>query len=153
MEKQYIDLHSNNISQWLIQHFLESGNLDSHLAFIRREYKKRRDDTAKILRRLCGKYLDFNVPEGGFYFWCKIKQSGTSRRLLHEATKTGVTFVPGEAFYTTPNQDKEFRLCFTTHCQTVLNEGIQRLAKAIAQTAGNKGEENSSPYLPVSPII
>jgi len=152
LEKQYIDLHSNNVSQWLIQQFLDSGSLDSHLDLIRREYKKRRDDTEKLLRRLCGKYLDFNVPEGGFYYWCKIKQFGTSRRLLHEATKTGVTFVPGEAFYTTPTQDKEFRLCFTTHCQTVLNEGIQRLAKALAQTGGNK-EEDSSPYVPVSPII
>lgn len=153
LEKQYIDLHSNNVSQWLIQHFLASDHFAGHLSFIRQEYKKRRDDTAKALHRLCGKYLDFAVPDGGFYFWCTIKQSGTSRRLLHEATKTGVTFVPGEAFYTTPTEDKEFRLCFTTHNQTMLNEGIRRLAKAIAQTAGNKGGENSPLYAPVSPII
>ena len=153
LEKQYIDLHSNNISQWMVHLFLEAGNLDSHLTLLRREYKKRRDHTAKALRRFCGKYLDFSVPDGGFYFWCKIKQSGTSRRLLHEATKTGVSFVPGEAFYTTATPDKEFRLCFTTRNQTVLHEGIRRLAKAIAQTANNKGNEDSLLFTPVSPII
>lgn len=153
LEKQYIDLHSNNISQWLVQLFLDTGNLDSHLSLIRREYKKRRDDTAKALQRFCGKHIDFAIPDGGFYFWCKIKQSGTSRRLLHEATKIGVSFVPGEAFYTTPTQDKDFRVCFTTHNQTVLHEGIRRLAKAIAQTTNKKGNEDSLPFAPVSPII
>jgi DNA-binding transcriptional MocR family regulator len=152
LEKQYIDLHSNNIAQWLVTMFLNEGKLPGHLTTVRREYKKRRDTMAKALQRLCVNEIDFTVPEGGFYFWCKLKQSGTSQRLLQEAAKNRISFVPGEAFQTVPTPDKEFRICFTTHNETVLLEGVQRLAKTLTQvTKKNKG--NDAPDCSVWPII
>ncbi|WP_407313637.1 PLP-dependent aminotransferase family protein [Desulfosporosinus sp. SB140] len=79
LEKQLIDLHSNNISQWLLAMFLNEGNLAPHLTTVRREYKKRRDTMAKALLRLCANDLEFTIPEGGFYFWCKLKQKDSPR--------------------------------------------------------------------------
>lgn len=154
LEKQYIDLHTSNINQWLVAMFLSNGYLNRHLSRVRQEYKKRRDMMAKALRRYCGNYIDFTVPDGGFYYWCKIKQSGvTSRRLLQEAAKNGISFVPGEAFYSTPAHDNEFRLCFTVHNETILVEGVQRLAKSLAQLVKNKKDEQPLPYTPATPII
>jgi len=153
LKKQYVDLHSNNIAQWLVHMFLEGGYLADHLSLVRREYKKRRDTMAKALRRFCGDAIDFALPDGGFYFWCKMSQSGTVRRLLHEAAKKGVSFVPGEAFCTIPAQDKEFRLCFVTHNETILVEGIQRLAKALALVTKSKRNENDHAFTSAPPII
>lgn len=154
LEKQYHDLHSNNIAQWLLQLFLTDGNhLAEHLTLVRQTYKKRRDAMAKALRRLCGDNLDFALPDGGFYFWCRLRQSGTCRRLLHEAAKNGVSFVPGEAFYTMPTQDSEFRLCFTTNNETALVEGVQRLAKALAQLQKHKKNEPPLAFAPAPPIV
>lgn len=152
LEKQYIDLHSNNIAQWLVTLFLEEGMLVPHLDMVRREYKRRRDTMVKALRRLCPDDIDFAVPEGGFYLWCRLKREGTSRRLLQEAAKKGISFVPGEAFQTAPVQDKDFRLCFTTHKEEVIFESIQRLAKALTQLTKKNGEKDTAPG-PVWPII
>lgn len=151
IEKQYIDLHSNNIAQWLVTMFLKEGKLAEHLAVVRREYKKRRDIMDKALRRMCANHLEFTLPEGGFYFWCKLKQAGTSRQLLHEAAKNRVSFVPGEAFYTMPTLDQEFRLCFTSHNETVLLESVQRLAKVLtlATKRNNEGEAPPSSLWPI----
>lgn len=114
-----------------------------------------RDTMAKALQRLCANDLEFMVPEGGFYFWCKLKQAGTSQRLLQEAAKNRISFVPGEAFYTVPTLDKEFRLCFTTYKEAVLLEGAQRLAKTITQMTEKNNENNndSPPSCSVWPII
>jgi Transcriptional regulators containing a DNA-binding HTH domain and an aminotransferase domain (MocR family) and their eukaryotic orthologs len=142
LEKQYIDLHSNNIAQWLVTMFLNDGRLEEHLIKVRKEYKKRRDTMAKALQRLCANDLEFTVPEGGFYFWCKLKHEGTSQRLLQEAAKNRISFVPGEAFYTVPTLDKEFRLCFTTYNDAVLLEGTQRLAKTLTQITRKHNENN-----------
>lgn len=152
LEKQYIDLHSNNITQWLITMFLNEGRLAEHLTMVRREYKKRRDTMAKALQRLCANYLEFTVPEGGFYLWCKLKQAGTSQRLLQEAAKNRISFVPGEAFHTVPTLDQEFRLCFTTYNEAVLLEGVQRLAKSLKHITKKK-EDSPVPPSSVWPII
>ncbi|KUO61400.1 MAG: GntR family transcriptional regulator [Gracilibacter sp. BRH_c7a] len=152
LEKQYIDLHSNNIAQWLVTMFLNEEKLAEHLTTVRREYKKRRDTMAKALQRLCANDIEFTIPGGGFYFWCKLIKSGTSQRLLQEAAKNGISFVPGEAFHTVPTLDKEFRLCFTTHNEEVLLEGVQRLAKTLTQITKTNKENDSAPSS-VRPII
>ena len=132
LEKQYVDLHSSNISQWLLHLFLQEDVLQSHLTQVRKEYKKRRDTAASSIRRYCGSDLDFSLPAGGFYLWCKLQRGVTSQVLLHEATKNGVSFVPGEAFYTDQSNLTELRLCFATHPEAKLREGIKRLAKTLS---------------------
>lgn len=152
LEKQLVDLHSNNIAQWLLAMFLNEGKLAQHLTTVRREYKKRRDIMAKALRRLCSNDIEFAVPEGGFYFWCKLKHEGTSRQLIQEAAKNRITFVPGQAFHTAPTNDNEFRLCFTNHNEAVLFESVQLLAKTLDQIT-KKRKENDPPPSSLWPII
>ncbi|MFZ5610925.1 hypothetical protein P378_05450 [Desulforamulus profundi] len=151
LEKQYVDLHSNNFTQWLVHLFLENGYFDEHLRMVRKEYKKRRDGLVKAVRRYLGNHLLFEVPGGGFYLWCRLQAPVSTSKLLHEATKYGVFFVPGEAFYTMPSEDNEFRLCFATYPEPVLTEGVKRLTKAFELAKQNKTE--SFPFNPLQPII
>lgn len=154
LEKQYVDLHSNNLTQWLLHLYLEQGNLSEHLSLMRKEYKNRRDTLARVTQRLCGNSLLFDLPQGGFYLWCNLAQPLSATKLLHEATKAGVSFVPGQAFYSTINGDRELRLCFATHQENVLVEGIKKLSKILAQILrgkNNNGRANS--FSPVRPII
>ena len=87
---------------------------------------------ANSIRRYCGTKLDFSLPTGGFYLWCKLQAEVTSPILLHEARKNGVSFVPGEAFYTDQSNSNELRLCFASHPGKKLEEGIKRLATALS---------------------
>ncbi|MDO7785660.1 MocR-like pyridoxine biosynthesis transcription factor PdxR [Desulforamulus aquiferis] len=153
LEKQYVDLHSNNLTQWLVQLFLEQGNLSDHLAMVRKEYKKRRDTLVRVTQRLCGDNLTFLPPQGGFYLWCRLTKNTSSTKLLHEATKNGISFVPGQAFYPTLEGDQELRLCFATHDETVLIEGVKRLAKSFSQIHKKGKYTGSAISSSVHPII
>ncbi|MDR3563590.1 MAG: PLP-dependent aminotransferase family protein [Negativicutes bacterium] len=138
LEKQYVDLHSANLSQWQLHQYLAADFLPDHLATIRQEYRKRRDFTANALKRYCGDQLTFSFPGGGFYFWCTLTHpQATARHLLQEATRIGVSVVPGEAFYPDAEGNKEFRLCFATNREDVQLEGIKRLAKALDRLSKN----------------
>lgn len=150
LEKQYVDLHSNNFSQWLLYLYLREGYYSEHLKSIRILYKKRRDSLVKAIRRYLGDHISFDVPEGGFYLWCKLK-SGSSARLLQEAIKCGVFFVPGQAFYTVPSEENEFRLCFATHPEAVLVEGIKRLTTAFDHI--HKSKPKTIDNNPLKPIV
>jgi len=153
LEKQYVDLHSNNLSQWLLHLFLQEGALQPHLAQVRKEYKKRRDTAASSIRRYCGSDLTFSLPAGGFYLWCKLQTGVTSQVLLHEATKNGVSFVPGAAFYTDQTNLKEIRLCYATHPEAKLQEGIKRLAKALSSVKQEQKHESLENNFATKPII
>lgn len=138
MEKQYVDLHSNNFTQWLLYHYFAGGHLDKHLSYIRTMYRLRRNTMAKSLKHWFGSELSFTLPEGGFYIWPKLQSDITASDLLHEAKKAGVYFVPGKAFYPNPIVDKEMRLCFTTHTEELISEGIARLADKYQELNSHK---------------
>ncbi|SNS52365.1 DNA-binding transcriptional regulator, MocR family, contains an aminotransferase domain [Anaerovirgula multivorans] len=133
LEKQYVDLHSNNISQWLLDLFIKEGYLANHLIKMRGIYRNRRNVMTEALNQSLKSKLSFQIPQGGFYIWCKINENISLKKLLQEALKTGVSFVPGEAFYAAPGEDKEFRLCFSQHNEEIILEGISRLEKSIGK--------------------
>ena len=154
LEKQYVDLHSANLSQWQLSEFMAGGNLAGHLETIRREYKKRRDTMANALERHCGDQLSYSVPTGGFYFWCRMTHpTATAQQLLQEATRQGVTFVPGEAFYSDTEGSTQFRLCFATNNEETLQEGIKRLGKALAQVSKSYKPGGRSSLSTTKPLI
>lgn len=141
LEKQYIDLHSNNLAQILIYRYLHENYLQAHLTKIRRLYEQRRNTMAQALSHYCREFLKFNLPQGGFYFWCTLQSEHSSHMLLHEAVAKGITFVPGEAFYQTPAPTNQFRLCFATHEEERLVEGIKRLASVLKHTLNKKNNK------------
>ena len=130
-EKQYADLHSNNLGQWLLSRYLTSGEADRHIENINRIYRARRDTLAQALKRYCGQELTFETPDGGFYLWCRLKNGASAQTLLYEATQRGVSFVPGEAFYADRTNSDEFRLCFATCDEQKLELAAQRLGQAL----------------------
>ncbi|MBP2655757.1 MAG: lysN 1 [Firmicutes bacterium] len=130
-EKQYIDLHSNNITQWLLHKFLAKNLLDNHLTKVRTTYLKNRNIAIDALRHYAKGNFKFSIPDGGLYLWGTVQGNCSTKTLLHEAARHGVSFVPGEVFYATPPDLCQARLCFTTTDSELLAEGIRRFAAAI----------------------
>lgn len=148
-EKQHIDLHSNNLSQIILHTFIEEDYLSEHLVFVRSEYKKRRDAMIHAIRRYCNDYMKFNIPEGGFYIWCTINSPTSITELTRRAAAVGVSFVPGIAFYTNGTHSNEIRLCFVTHNEDLLKEGIRRIGKILTSGAANDTQSPNTTGLPI----
>lgn len=149
MEKQYIDLHSNNLSQWLLSLYLAKGELKGHLTWVREQYKVRRDALYQSLTHFLKEDLYFTLPSGGFYIWCKILPPIKAHKLLQKSLKEGVSFVPGNAFDIT-SSGKEFRLCFTSNNTQRLEEAVFRLSKAFKQASRSQitaSEKNIKPLI------
>lgn len=130
-EKQYIDLHCNNLTQWLLTKYLQEGRLDHHLQRVRKEYKQRRDIMADSIHRQSKGLIEYVVPGGGFYLWCRLHCTVSSRVLMQEASRIGVGVVAGEAFYPEQQGHNEIRLCFASHDKQTLSEAIKRLSKLL----------------------
>ena len=131
-EKQYVDLNSNNMAQMMLNIYLEEDLLPGHLALVRREYKKRRNAMAAALRKYCGPLIDFDLAEGGLYLWGRMGPAVSPGELLRHSAALGISFVPGDAFYAHGLSSHEIRLCFATHDEERLTEGIRRLGRALS---------------------
>ena len=70
-------------------------------------------------------------PEGGMFLWGKLPEPVSSLALFDKAVERKVVFVPGEPFYTRKVRTSAFRLNFSCVDESVINDGIARLAEAI----------------------
>ena len=75
--------------------------------------------------------LEFVRPRGGMFMWCRMHAAIDARDLLERASKEGVFFVPGVAFYPGRPDLATFRLSFATMPVERIHEGIERLARVL----------------------
>jgi 2-aminoadipate transaminase len=130
--KQIVDLDTNPLSQWAVWAFLARGLLTSHLERLRREDPRRRDRMLEALEHHCASALAWCRPSGGLYVWCRLTHDLRARDVLPEAARRGVTFAPGTSFHPDGEGEETLRLNFTMADGDTIDEGIARLAAAIA---------------------
>ena len=136
--KQSADLHTNRIGQWQALQWLGTEKYRGHLAELRDFYRLRRDAMQAALEEHFADLADWEVPQGGLFFWLTLKQPLDTRTLLTPALAQNVAFMPGEPFFVDPDQHPGYlRLNFSHVAPERLSEGLKRLAAVIrqAQTA------------------
>ena len=101
--KQATDLHSNRPAQWFIARQLRDPGHEQRLLGLREVYRAGRDAMQASLQRHFSDLADWQLPQGGLFFWLKLKQPRDTRQLLPLALQQNVAFMPGEAFFPDPS--------------------------------------------------
>jgi DNA-binding transcriptional MocR family regulator len=135
--KQTADLHTGTYAQLIVAEFLRSGLFTKHLERMRVEYAHRRDVLLAALHRSAPAGLSWNQPEGGYYVWCDLPEDLPSARLMVEAARERVSFVPGAVFSVDGSSASHLRLTFTSVTPELLKEGAMRLARTLRAVQTN----------------
>jgi len=126
--KEAMDLHSNGLSQTILDHYLtDLHRYRSHTALLRKMYSKKMQVFKTYLNELLPAF-EYTVPEGGMFIYGKLPGISTSA-LVESALKQGVVFVPGREFYHNQERDDEIRLNFTNCSAKEVYKGLSILAK------------------------
>jgi len=152
LAKQGVDLHANTFSQHLLERFMRDGHFAAHIENSKTVYRRRRDRMAAALRRDPSIDLDFDVPKGGFYIWCRLPEGVEQSALLANAAARGVVFLPGRACYPTEPTENCIRLNFSHASEDSIEVGIERFLESVrdAKVWGRvKGPDGVS----TSPIV
>ncbi|ROL67051.1 GntR family transcriptional regulator [Pseudomonas protegens] len=132
--KQSADLHTNRVGQWQAMQWIGSDQFRQHLGELRSFYRLRRDAFEVALQSHFADLADWQVPQGGLFFWLSLKQPLDTRTLLKSALEQDVTFMPGEPFFSEPERNHgHLRLNFSHIDPARLDEGLKRLATVIRQ--------------------
>src|SRR3989338_6567956 len=124
--KQSADLHTNRIGQWQPLRSIAPRHYREHMAELRAFYRVRRDAMQAALLEHFAELADWNIPQGGLFFWLTLKQPLDTRTLLKQALAQNVAFMPGEPFFTDPEQNPGYlRLNFSHIAPQRLGEGLR----------------------------
>ena len=141
--KQMTDLHVNTPAQLLLDHLIRRGDYENHITLLRQEYAMRRNLMLKALEKHKVPGTSWNKPAGGYYVWCRLPDNIVRHKLVANAGKRGVVFLPGEAFYPDGTQgDAHIRLNYTFVRPEQIEPGIKHLMQAVRETAANGNQEN-----------
>lgn len=131
LAKQGADLHTSTFNQIVAYEVAKGGFLDQHVRHIRNVYRERRDAMLAALDKYFPKEVRWTKPQGGLFLWVVLPERLDCFKLLDEAIKEKVAFVPGCAFYADESGRNTMRLNFSYVRPEVIEEGIKRLGRVI----------------------
>ncbi len=129
--KQAADLHTPGFNQRVVHEVIKGGFLDEHVPKIRARYKANRDAMAKALAECLPAGCEWQVPEGGMFFWIRLPEGLDAMALLPRAVDAGIAYVPGAAFYAHQPDPRTLRLSFVTLTPDLIAEGVDKLGRVL----------------------
>ena len=98
---------------------------------VRRSYAERsRWLTEALHQELPDEFLEFALPRGGMFLWCRLT-GGTAEAVAQNALKKKVAVVPGNPFFSKPPTEQYLRLSFSKLTENEAMEATKRLAATI----------------------
>jgi len=98
--KQAADLHSNRLAQCMVSMLLSDSDwMSERLKKLRSVYSERRAVMHEVLGDCASTIAEWKLPEGGMFFWLKLRRKMDLQLALRNAIEKGVAFMPGDPFY------------------------------------------------------
>ncbi|HCL80123.1 MAG TPA: aminotransferase [Synergistaceae bacterium] len=129
--KEAADLHTSTLSQYEIDAFLASYDLDAHVERLITVYRERRDIMVEAMAEHFPKSVTFTRPEGGLFTWATLPEKVNARQLFVKALEKKVAFVPGGAFYPNAGRENAMRLNYSNMPPERIREGVGRLGEVM----------------------
>ncbi len=131
--KQYMDLHSPTLNQYIFARALNRGIVERHIEVVRKAYREKRDHMIAGLEEYFPNYTWFSRPIGGlFVFTYVFKEGFDAGALLERAiNEYKVAYVPGKGFHPDGGGANSMRLNFSYPSISEIYEGVRRLAELV----------------------
>lgn len=131
------DAQGDAAMECAIAELFEDGELLRHARRMRRIYAARRDALAASLVRHLGSAVTFRIPAGGMGLWLRVDDAIDVAAWSLAGEREGVQFFGAGRYEFFQREQPFVRLGFCYHDETELDEAVQRMARALAQSRVN----------------
>ena len=126
------DMHSATLCEVAFRRYFETGRLDSHLDFLRRFNRERRELALRVVEECFPSSAEVWRPAGGFLLWLELPPSTNIEGVYRTALREKVAFCPGAAFYTSQEQEvAAMRLNCSRPSEDELVKGLRVLGRSL----------------------
>ncbi|MCI8512196.1 MAG: PLP-dependent aminotransferase family protein [Lachnospiraceae bacterium] len=131
--KQNNDMHTPNLTQFIVNEFCRRGRLAPHIEDCCCVYKKKRDTMLSLLNEHFPKEIYWTKPDGGLFLWSKLPEGYSSMKLLEYAIPAKVAYVPGDSFFADESGVNTMRLNFSNASEADMEKGLRLLGEQIGR--------------------
>jgi GntR family transcriptional regulator/MocR family aminotransferase len=128
--RSVLDIQGDLATEAAIATLIEDGELQRHVARVRRVYARRREVLANSLRRTFGDAVDFRVPGGGMALWVHLRGRVDFDLWACRSVEHGVSWYTGRRYAFDGQQLPFARFSFAWLNERELPEAVKRLAEA-----------------------
>lgn len=116
----------------IVADYCKSGAWDTHIQWLRAQYKTRRDIALTALQDCMPDSVRWTHPDGGYFVWVTLPESIDVDELEKIANENKVYFASGMGFYVNPEDGRRnLRLSFSFLPHEDLKHGIEILGQCI----------------------
>ena len=123
-------MHTANLNQAIVDQYLRRDLLPDHIHTICGGY---REKMLAMLKSLDGfpEGISFTRPQGGLFIWAELPEEMDTVKLLSEAVKKKVAYVPGTYFCVDGGHMNTLRLNFSNSTLEQIETGMETLKELI----------------------
>jgi 2-aminoadipate transaminase len=129
--KQNTDQCAGGLGQRMLEEYIRRGWIEEQLPLSRGLYRRKCDRLLAALERTMPAGVTWTRADGGFFSWLTIPARDCAA-LAATAAEHGVGIVPGFLFYPDGRGGENVRLSFSMVDESLIDEGVERLASLLA---------------------
>jgi 2-aminoadipate transaminase len=129
--KQATDLHTATFTQMIAHDIAQGDFMDEQIQKVRSYYHKQRDLMLSNIEKYFPEDVHFTRPKGGMFLWVTLPKENDALKLLEEAVKRGVAYVPGEPFFANEGGKNTLRLSYSVATPEQVERGIKSLGELL----------------------
>jgi 2-aminoadipate transaminase len=131
--KQFADVATNTLSQYVLLEFIQRGFLEEGIARIKKHYHLKRDFILQQLENHFPKEVKWNHPAGGFFIFVRLPENLNAMELLTEALDHNVAFVAGAPFFVDGSGQNTLRLSYSQASKEDIEIAVASLGQLIKE--------------------
>jgi GntR family transcriptional regulator/MocR family aminotransferase len=128
--RSLLDIQGDLATEAAIAALIEDGELQRHVARVRRVYANRREILATSLRRAFGEEVDFTLAGGGMALWVHLRMPVDVEAWARRSVARGVSWYTGRRYAFDGRPRPYARLSFAWLAEREIPEAVRRMAAA-----------------------
>jgi 2-aminoadipate transaminase len=120
------------VSQWLariLEAYLHDGNLQPQIDAVRAGNRRKRDITDAALQRHCRRWVRYDKPAGGLYFWLELSSDVDWEKVGPAAQERGIACRAGETYTGDESGRRFLRIAYLHESDEQIEWGIGALGE------------------------
>lgn len=131
------DTQCSTLNMSAVALFLDSFDIDAHIASIRDTYRRKKNLMLDTIRQSFPQDVAFTEPSGGLFTWLTFPDGFDSARFMaeHALPTAKVAYVPGATFFPLEQETNHARISYSTQPDELIVRGISALGDLLTATA------------------
>jgi GntR family transcriptional regulator/MocR family aminotransferase len=126
--RSLLDIQGDLATEAAVAALIEDGELQRHVARVRRVYASRRETLAKSLRKAFGDGVEFALAPGGMALWVCFRMQVDVDEWAHGSLRHGVSWYTGRRYAFDGKPRPLARFSFAWLNERELPEAVRRMA-------------------------